>query len=236
MGQIEQTRTAPQAHDVVYTSCGRTITVGRLALTGGARPVGRITMSVGSEPDDHQQAWMSLTAAECRRLATNLLTQAAAADNECASDGDGAPAWQPVPAARHMLPPGQVEVSFLSGESYSVHVRGHHMLTDQPSKDGGSDVAATPTELLVASLASCVAFYSGRYLSRHGISRTGLRVSGEFQLAGGPARVGAVRLRIRVPDEFPAERAAALIAVASHCTVHNTLVSPPAVDIALASP
>ncbi len=236
MSHIDQLGMAPQAHDVVRTSCGRTITIGRLTLTGPAHPLGRITVNIDCQPHDHEQVWMSLTAAECRRLAGSLLDQADAADKEYAAETDGAPTAPAASAVRPVLAPGQIEVSFVSGELYAVHMRGHHMLTDQPVKDGGRDVAATPTELLVASLASCVAFYSGRYLSRHDISRAGLQVSGRFELTGGPARVGVIRLRIRVPAEFPAERAAALLAVASHCTVHNTLRTPPAVDIALASP
>jgi uncharacterized OsmC-like protein len=51
---------------------------------------------------------------------------------------------------------------------------------------------------------------------------------------GRPARVGDVQLRIEVPAGIPAERQAALLAVASHCTVHNTLRQEPDVAIVLA--
>jgi putative redox protein len=46
------------------------------------------------------------------------------------------------------------------------------VLTDQPVAGGGQDTAVTPTELLIASLASCVAFYAGRFLLRHRADRT----------------------------------------------------------------
>ena len=108
------------------------------------------------------------------------------------------------------------------------------MLVDQPEADGGQDAAATPTELLVASLASCVAFYAGRYLLRHGLDRSGLAVTAEFTRASGrPARVGDVRLRISVPVGLPPQRRDALLAVASHCTVHNTLRQQPGISIEL---
>jgi uncharacterized OsmC-like protein len=48
-----------------------------------------------------------------------------------------------------------------------------------------------------------------------------------------PARVAAIRLTVRVPSDVPAERWPALQAVASHCTVHNTLTSAPAITIDL---
>lgn len=128
-----------------------------------------------------------------------------------------------------------MNVSYLGGESYAITVRGHRVMVDQPEDSGGQDGAPTPTELFVASLASCVAFYAGRYLTRHGYSRAGLAVTARFTMASDrPARVSGVRLTVRVPDGLPAERRDALHAVVSHCTVHNSLARPPAVTIGLA--
>lgn len=128
-----------------------------------------------------------------------------------------------------------MDVRFVSGEAYEVAVRGHRVLVDQPADAGGADNAPTPTELFVASLATCVAFYAGRYLTRHGFSRDGLGVSVDFDMADDrPARVAVVRLTVRVPDDLPAERRPALQAVVSHCTVHNSLTTPPDVTIGLA--
>jgi putative redox protein len=61
-----------------------------------------------------------------------------------------------------------MDVVFRSGERYEVTLRGHRVTVDQPAALGGDDGAPTPTELFVASLATCVAFYAGRYLTRHG--------------------------------------------------------------------
>jgi len=78
------------------------------------------------------------------------------------------------------------------------------------------------------------AVYTGRYLLRHGLDRGGLTVTAEFATAADrPARVGSVRLQITVPCGVPPRRADALLAVASHCTVHNTLRQPPEVSIEL---
>lgn len=126
-----------------------------------------------------------------------------------------------------------MDIRFISGEMYEVAVRDHTITVDQPSESGGDDTAATPTELFVASLATCVAFYAGRYLTRHGYSRDGLGVSVAFDMAADPARVAGIRLAVRVPEDVPAERWPALQAVASHCTVHNTLIHPSAVTIDL---
>jgi uncharacterized OsmC-like protein len=89
---------------------------------------------------------------------------------------------------------------FVAGEAYEVTVRGHRVLVDQPADHGGTDGGPTPTELFVASLAVCVAFCAGRYLTRHGYSRDGLAVSAGYEMASDrPARVGNIRLTVRVP-------------------------------------
>ena len=125
-------------------------------------------------------------------------------------------------------------VRFVAGEAYEVTVRGHRLVVDQPADAGGRDSAPTPTELFVASLATCVAYYAGRYLTRHGCSRDGLAVSVGYEMASDrPARVGGIRLTVRVPAGLPPERWAALRAVISHCTVHNSLARPPSVIIDL---
>jgi uncharacterized OsmC-like protein len=207
-------------HDHLRTSCGRDLTIGRLALGDAVHPAGRVFIDLGECADCGGSAWAGLSVAEARRLAAVLLAQAAAAEQDGQDGQDGS---------------GRVAVRHVDGDAYAITARGHEVLTDQPVADGGSDAAVTPTELLVASLASCVAFYAGRYLLRHGLDRAGLAVTAEFDTAADrPARVGAVRLRITVPGGVPAQRTDALLAVASHCTVHNTLRQQPDVSIELA--
>ncbi|MFI9617218.1 OsmC family protein [Streptomyces sp. NPDC052023] len=127
-----------------------------------------------------------------------------------------------------------LDVAHVEGDAYIVDVRGHQLMVDQPTDAGGRDTAPTPTELFAASLATCVAFYAGRYLQRHGLHRSGLRVRAEFTMAPDrPARVASVRVTVVPPPALSAQRHAALLAVASHCTVHNTLHQPPEITIGL---
>lgn len=64
-------------------------------------------------------------------------------------------------------------------------VRGHRVVVDQPTDDGGEDTAPTPTELFVAGLASCVAFYAHDYLDQHRIDPAGKQVAGRFHIGTG---------------------------------------------------
>ncbi|MFJ7587510.1 OsmC family protein [Streptomyces sp. NPDC097617] len=125
-------------------------------------------------------------------------------------------------------------VTHVEGDAYAAVVRGHRVLVDQPANAGGADAAPTPTELFAASLATCIAFYSGRYLLRHGLPREGLQVRTDFTMAvDRPARVVAVHVVIVPPPGLPERRRAGLLAVASHCTVHNTLQRLPEIGIEL---
>ncbi len=221
MPEVTMVSRSGHEHETVRTSCGREVTVGRLALGDARHPARRIFLDVGRCAGCEGTSWAGLTVAEARLVASGLLAEAAAAEQEAGAGGEAA---------------GQVTARHVAGDVYAVTVRGHALLVDQQVRDGGRDSAATPTELLVGSLASCVAFYAGRYLLRHGLDRSGLAVTAGFTLATDrPARVSDVRMRISVPGGVPAQRRDALLAVASHCTVHNTLRQEPAVTIELDS-
>ena len=125
-----------------------------------------------------------------------------------------------------------IEVRHVSGDAFAVAIRGHEVVVDQPAEDGGTDKGPTPTELFAASLASCVAFYAGRFLRRHDIAPDGLGVRCDFRLSGGhPSRVAAIELTVDVPAAVPRERADALRRVVEKCTVQNTLREPPDVRL-----
>jgi hypothetical protein len=62
-------------------------------------------------------------------------------------------------------------------------------------------------------------------------------VEGDFDMAEDkPPRLAAMSVTITPPPGLSARRQAGLLAVASHCTVHNTLRQPPAVHIRMAPP
>lgn len=126
-----------------------------------------------------------------------------------------------------------LRVTHVGGDQFDVDVRAHRIVVDQPATAGGSDAGPTPTELFIASLASCVAFYARRFLHRHELPTEGLAVDATYSLGRQPARVAEISLAVHVPAGVPEDQRAALLAVASHCTVHNSLRTPPHVSIEL---
>jgi uncharacterized OsmC-like protein len=121
-------------------------------------------------------------------------------------------------------------VGHVEGDRFTIGIRGHEVVVDQPVSDGGTDAGPTPTELFVGGLASCVAFYAGRFLERHQIERDGLSVACEWEMADErPNRVGRIEISLGLPAGFPQEHRARLMAVVEHCTVHNSMVQMPEV-------
>ena len=100
--------------------------VGRLAPGETERPAQGISLDTGRVRGGADGARAVLTPAEARQLAAALVQQAAAAEGGTTTAG-------------------QVEVSYLGGESYAIATRGHTLLTDQPAAAGGTDTAMTPT-------------------------------------------------------------------------------------------
>jgi uncharacterized OsmC-like protein len=126
-----------------------------------------------------------------------------------------------------------ISVTHRGNDRFAIDIRDHEITVDQPRDADGEDTAPTPTELFIAGLASCVAFYARRYCQRHDIDPTGLEVSATFAIGGHPARVETIDVQLTPPRALPDERRAAFLAVASGCTVHKTLQHAPRIDIGL---
>ena len=74
-------------------------------------------------------------------------------------------------------------VSYHGGTRFDIVSGKHRIVTDQPEEDGGQDAGMSPVELFVGSIASCVAYFVGRFCSRHNISQDGLTVEAEWTTA-----------------------------------------------------
>ena len=124
-------------------------------------------------------------------------------------------------------------VAYKGGARYDVTSGTHMLVTDQPIADGGGDAGMSPVELFVGSLASCVAYFVGRYCARHQIPCEGFTVDAEWSYAEQPHRVGAVELRVNLPSAVTPEQREKLLKVAHGCTVHQSLAVPPKVEVQL---
>lgn len=127
-------------------------------------------------------------------------------------------------------------VRYEAGDRYRIEIGHHALVVDQPAPDDGADEGPTPTELFVASLASCAAFYAGRFLRRHDIDPEGMEVAASFETADRPARVGSIELTLSLPCALPGQLENRLRAVVEHCTVRNSLLTPPELSLLIDAP
>ena len=115
----------------------------------------------------------------------------------------------------------ELHVTHLGGTRFIIRVRGHDVVVDQPIGAGGLDAAPTPTELFVASLAGCAAFYGRTYLARRGLPDH-VDVAARWEIAPKPDRVSRIALEVEAPG-LPAERRESFRRALAGCLVHNTL-------------
>lgn len=127
----------------------------------------------------------------------------------------------------------KLNVAYRGGTRYDVTSGKHRVVTDQPADGGGQDAGMSPVELFVGSVASCVAYFVGRFCARHDISREGLSVDAEWVMAEAPHRVGQIHVVIHLPHRLSPEQKEKLLKVAHGCTVHQSLAVPASVAIQL---
>ncbi len=91
----------------------------------------------------------------------------------------------------------------------------------------------SPVELLVASLAACMASSGGHFLRRAGLDG-GLKVECDFDMSDAhPDHVARILFAVTVPPGIPTGRREALVRVLNHCAVHNPLHLAPIIDVAV---
>ena len=128
----------------------------------------------------------------------------------------------------------EVMTQYLGGSKFEVAARGHRIICDQPLDNGDSDEGMSPPEFLLASLATCAAYYAVQYLKTRGLptEALGVRVTAEKALQ--PARLASFRIEVTGPVLEERHQAGMLRAVKA-CLIHNTLLGEPRIEIALNS-
>ncbi|HEY4364440.1 MAG TPA: OsmC family protein [Bryobacteraceae bacterium] len=127
----------------------------------------------------------------------------------------------------------EVTAEYVGGTKFEVGARGHRVLCDQPTNNGGADEGMSPPEFLLASLASCAGYYAAQYLNTRHLPSGGLKVRVQAEKAFQPARLGSFLIEVDVPvlgDQAERHQAGLLRAVKT-CLVHNTLLEAPAIAV-----
>jgi putative redox protein len=139
----------------------------------------------------------------------------------------------------------EVNVEHIGDVQFEIVARGHRIFSDQPSEAGGHDEGMTPPELMLASLGSCAAYYAVDYLKRNGVRDAGTRVRitadkiKPTMRPGQPltgARLDNFRIEVTVSAELNEAQHRGVDEAVHHCLIHNTLLNPPSIAIAVHAP
>lgn len=127
----------------------------------------------------------------------------------------------------------KLTAAYHGGTRYDITCGQHRIVTDQSAEGGGQDAGMSPVELFVGSVASCVAYFIGQFCARHQISREGLSVDADWEIAEQPHRVGRIEIVIHLPHRISAELKERLLKIAHGCTVHQSIASALTITITL---
>jgi uncharacterized OsmC-like protein len=126
----------------------------------------------------------------------------------------------------------EVSVQYLGNVKFEVAARGHRVLCDQPVANGGDDADLSPPEFLLASLATCAAYYAAQYLKARKLPAEDLKVRVSAEKGTQPSRLASFRIEVTVPAVDDRHQAGMLRAVKT-CLIHNTLLGAPSIEVAV---
>ena len=126
----------------------------------------------------------------------------------------------------------EVFAHHLMGSKFEVVARGHRVICDQPTDNGGSDQGMSPPEFLLASLATCSAYYATQYLKTRGLPADDLMVRVSAEKALQPSRLASFQIEVVAPG-LDERHQAGILRAAKACLIHNTLLGTPSIEVSV---
>ena len=126
----------------------------------------------------------------------------------------------------------EITEEHLGALQYEIKPRGHTVVSDQPTDNGGFDEGMTPPEFLLASLGSCAGFYAAQYLRKHKLATEGARVRVTCEKVKDPVpRMTNFVIEVDAPVELNEDHCKGIQEAVEHCLVHNTLLHTPKISL-----
>jgi uncharacterized OsmC-like protein len=106
---------------------------------------------------------------------------------------------------------------------------GNALSTDAPKDNQGRGEAFSPTDLVAAAFATCIATTMALAARKHGVDLAGMKFEVTKEMAAdGPRRISRLTARLRMPASARGVPQGVLEKAANSCPVHQSLA--PAVD------
>ncbi len=127
-----------------------------------------------------------------------------------------------------------IEVTFPGGKRVDAKVGEHVVRTDQPVEAGGGGSAVSPTDLFLASIATCAGFYVLAFCQARGLPTHEIGLRQHVELDASTKLPTRVRLEVQVPSSFPEKHLAAIVRAAESCKVKKTIAAGPRIEVLVA--
>lgn len=115
-----------------------------------------------------------------------------------------------------------------------IMANGHYLTADEPKSIGGSDLAGTPYDLLIASLGACTAITIRMYAKHKGIDLQEVKVHMTREKRHAPdaentddpkSKLEFIDLDLELHGNLSEEERQGILRIAHKCPVHKTLVN-----------
>jgi uncharacterized OsmC-like protein len=133
--------------------------------------------------------------------------------------------------------PNKARVRLFAADGYrtTVQSRNHIYHADEPEEAGGKDEYATPAELAMGALGSCIAITVKLYADRKKWPLEGIEIDLDFERfnakdyaasASDEGFVHEIRKSIKLHGALDAEQRERLLDIAGKCPVHRLIATP----------
>ena len=129
----------------------------------------------------------------------------------------------------------ELKIDYLGGIGFQAKARGHAMTIDLAKEKGGLDQGMNPPEVFIASLGSCIGVYVVRYCQNAGLNTEGLNIAMAWKLSDDKHKISEINIGISLPNAEVGKREKAIMEVARHCLIHNTILGQPRIQVNLAN-
>jgi uncharacterized OsmC-like protein len=128
---------------------------------------------------------------------------------------------------------GKITTYYKGDMLFESRLGNHAVTIDVPYDMAGEDRGPTPPQLFLASLGSCVAAFVAHYCEPKGINTQDMSVDVLFDKVENPTRLTNLQIQVNLPYGVCDGREKAILRVAEHCPVHETIKSLAGIEINL---
>jgi putative redox protein len=121
----------------------------------------------------------------------------------------------------------EIPVTMNGDRTVEVLIGGHMIRTDQPPKNGGADTAPSPSDLFLASIATCAGYYVLDFCLGRKIPTDGIGVTMRIHKNDSTKMMTRIDLEIKLPQGFPEKYEKAVVRSVDLCWVKKHIQTAP---------